>query len=181
MRYFRLPLWDQVTRQPGAPLPAVIQVEALDVLPDYDHLRLVYRVSAVQMRHYRLRQWVVKPGRLLKGALQRFLEATGAFRVVTDTPRPIPNYLLRGRVYSLEQVEEGKQPVRWYAAFELELTLHRATDNNVIWQVHARGRAPVKVRRPSQVVATLTLLLRERLLREVPGMVRAVRQDLASR
>ena len=67
----------------GKRLPVVIQVEGLDVDPGYDHLRIVYRVSPVHMQHYRLRQWVTKPGRLLKAALQRYLQKTGMFRVAS--------------------------------------------------------------------------------------------------
>lgn len=181
MRYFRLPIWEGVTRGSQDALPVVIQVESLDVLPDYDHLRIVYRVSPEQLRHYRLRQWVVKPGRMLQGALQRFLDATGAFRAVTDSPRPIPNYVLRGRLLSLEQVEEGGRDKRWSAALDIAFTLHRASDNQVIWSVRARDRTEVKVHQVSRVVAALTHLLRARLQREMSGLVGAIRKDLASR
>lgn len=181
MRYFRIPLWEGVARHPGEPVPAVIQVESMDVVPDYDHLRIVYRVSPVQLSHYRLRQWVVKPGRLLQGALQRFLEATGAFRAVTDSPRPIPSHVLRGRLYSLEQLEEQGRDRRWFASVDLELTLHRASDNQVIWRIRAPERAEVKTSSIGPLVATLTRLLRSRLSAELPGLLAAVRKDLAAR
>lgn len=179
MQYFWIPLWQQAPVSPGEPVPAVIQVEGLDVDPSYDHLRIVYRISAVQMRHYRYRQWVTKPGRLFKVALQRYLRSTRRFRLVVLEPRPLPNYILRGRVVALEQLEDGKKREIWSARVALRLRLHRSLDNKVVWRMDIDRRKRVKTRTPEAVVALMTKMLRAELDRELANITNAVRTDLA--
>ncbi len=181
MKYFRLPIWEGVKAPAAEPLPAVIQVEALDVLPAYDHLRIVYRVTPVQLRHYRFRQWVVKPGRLFRESLQRFLEASGRFKEVTATSRPIPNYVLRGQVISVEQVEKGSKQQKWFAHLELRLGLYRAADEKEVWRLRIKTRSRVEERTPQNVVDTLTRDFRKKMQAALPALVRAVKTDLASR
>ena len=177
MQYFWLPLWENVTPYKGEPLPVVIQVESLDVEPAYDHLRIVYRVSPVQLQHYRVRQWVVKPGRLFKSALWRYLQATRRFQLVVGVPRPLPNYVLRGRVLALEQMELGPKRDKWYARVSLHLRLHRAVDGKVIWSLTFDDRARIKVYKPGVVVAGMTSVLRTQMERNLPKMVEAIKQD----
>ncbi len=181
MRYFRLPLWEGVRSAGTDKLPVVIQVESLDVLPDYDRVRIVYRVSPEQLRHYRYRQWVVKPGRLFRESLERFLMATGRFRGVTSQSQPIPTYVLRGRVLSIEQVEEGTHREKWFAHANVELHLVRASDGKRIWSLHIVTKSRVRKRTPQQIVRTLTRDLRTHLLKQLPGLVSAIRQDQAAR
>lgn len=179
MRYFWIPLWQQAPAASGEPIPVVIQVEALDVDPSYDHLRIVYRISPVQMRHYRFRQWVTKPGRLFKVALQRYLLSTRRFRLVVMEPRPLPNYILRGRVLALEQVEEGKKRELWSARVALHLRLHRSSDNKVVWRMTVDRKRRVEPRTPEAVVALMTKMLRVELDRELANITGAIRTDLA--
>jgi ABC-type uncharacterized transport system auxiliary subunit len=181
MQYFWIPLWRHVPPAAGEPLPVVIQVEALDVDPGYDHLRIVYRISPVEMRHYRLRQWVTKPGRLLRTALRRYFGATRRFRLVTSAPQPLPTYILRGRVVALEQVEDGKDRERWSARVAINLRLHRSSDHKVVWRMRTDATQRVKKRTPEAVVALMTKLLRQALDRELPILTGIVRQDVARR
>jgi ABC-type uncharacterized transport system auxiliary subunit len=181
MQYFWMPLWQKVQPSTGASVPVVIQVEGLDVDPGYDHLRIVYRISPVQMRHYRFRQWVTKPGRLLKIALQRYLRVTRRFRLVTVEPRPLPDYILRGRIAALEQVEEGARRERWLARVALDLRLHRSSDNKVVWRMRLDRKQRVKKRTPQAVVSLMTHLLRAGLDRELDNITSAIRTDLARR
>jgi ABC-type uncharacterized transport system auxiliary subunit len=179
MQYFWVPLWQQVQPSAREPMPVVIQVEGLDVDPGYDHLRIVYRISPVQLRHYRFRQWVTKPGRLLTAAVQRYLRATRRFRLVTVAPQPLPNYILRGRIMALEQVEEGAKRERWSARVAFHLRLHRSSDNKVVWRMRFDGKQRVKTRTPEAVVAQLTQMIRAQLNAEVENITGAIRTDLA--
>lgn len=179
MTFFRLPVWIGVKSGRAPSLPAVLQVEALDVLPAYDRMRIVYRISPVQLRNYRLRQWVVKPGRLLQESLQRYFKSTGAFREVTSASRPIPSYVLRGLVVTLEQVER-KRGAAWYAALDVRLGVYRASDGVRVWHARLQGEVRVTPRTPKAVVTAMTRLLRARLDRATPGLLRALRQDRAA-
>jgi len=179
MQYFWVPLWQDVRPSTSQPIPVVIQVEGLDVDPGYDHLRIVYRISPVQLRHYKFRQWVTKPGRLLTAAVQRYLRVTGRFRLVTVAPQPLPNYILRGRIMALEQVEEGPKRLRWSARVALHLRLHRSSDNKVVWRMRFDRKRRVKTRTPQAVVSLLTALIRAELDRELANIAGAIRTDLA--
>lgn len=179
MQYFWIPLWQQVQPSSGEPIPVVIQVEGLDVDPGYDHLRIVYRISPVQLRHYKFRQWVTKPGRLLRSAVQRYLRVTNRFRLVTVAPLPLPNYILRGRIMALEQVEEGTQRELWSARVALHLRLHRSSDNKVVWRMRFDRKQRVQKRTPQAVVTLLTRLIRVELDRELANITSAIRTDLA--
>ena len=155
--------------------------ECLGGLAAYDHLRIVYRISPVQLRHYKLRVWVTKPGRLLRIGLRRYLHATRSFKVVTDEPQPIPDYVLRGRIIALEQVEEGRKGARWYARVALVLRLHRASDSKVIWSMRMDRKQQVKKRRPQRIVTVMTALLRAELDQRLPSMIAAIKQELAAK
>ncbi len=181
MQYYWIPLWQQVQPATGERIPVVIQVEGLDVDPGYDHLRIVYRISPVQLRHYKFRQWVTKPGRLLTAAVQRYLRVKRQFRLVTVAPQPLPNYILRGRIMALEQVEEGSKRERWSARVALHLRLHRSSDNKVVWRMRFDRKQRVKRRTPQDIVALITRLIRTELDRELPNLTNAVRQDFAGK
>ena len=179
MQYYWIPLWQQVQPTSGEPIPVVIQVEGLDVDPGYDHLRIVYRISSVQLRHYKFRQWVTKPGRLLTAAVQRYLRVKRQFRLVTRAPQPLPNYILRGRIMAIEQVEEGSKRELWSARVAMHLRLHRSSDNKVVWRMRFDRKQRVKKRTPQDIVSLITRLIRVELDRELPSLTGAVRQDLA--
>lgn len=179
MQYFWIPLWQQARPSTSEPIPVVIQVEGLDVDPGYDHLRIVYRISPVQLRHYKFRQWVTKPGRLLTAAVQRYLRVTNRFRMVTVAPQPLPNYIMRGRIMALEQVEEGKKRERWSARVSMHLRLHRSSDNKVVWRMRFDRKQRVKARTPHAVVSLITRLIRVELDRELTNITGAIRTDLA--
>lgn len=179
MQYFWIPLWQEARPSASEPIPVVIQVEGLDVDPGYDHLRIVYRISPVQLRHYRFRQWVTKPGRLLTAALQRYLRVKNQFRLVTVAPQPLPNYILRGRIMAMEQVEEGKKREKWSARVALHLRLHRSSDNKVVWRMRFDRQQRVKTRTPQAVVLLITRIIRAELDRELSNITGAIRTDLA--
>jgi len=179
MQYFWIPLWQEARPSTSEPIPVVIQVEGLDVDPGYDHLRIVYRISSVQLRHYKFRQWVTKPGRLLTAAVLRYLQVKNHFRLVTRALQPLPNYILRGRIMALEQVEEGKKREKWSARVALHLRLHRSSDNKVVWSARFDRKQRVKTRTPQAVVILITHLIRAELDRELPNIIGAIRTDLA--
>ncbi len=181
MQYFWIPLWQQARPAGSGPIDVVIQIEEMDVDPGYDHLRLVYRISPVQLRHYRFRQWVTKPGRLLTAALQRYLRVKGVFRLVVQEPQPLPNYILRGRVMALEQVEEGSRRERWSARVAMLLRLHRSADDRVVWQMRFDQKRRVKERTPQAIVALITRLIRGQLDQELGHLTEAVRRDQLGR
>jgi ABC-type uncharacterized transport system auxiliary subunit len=154
-RYYRLPI--KPGDNPGArKLPVTLRIEEFDVAPAYDHLRLVYRISPYELRHYGFRQWVTKPGRLVADALREYALLSGRFSTVTEGPSPVADYTLRGKVECLEEVDKGK---KWYAHLILSLRLIRVSDGRIVWQKRFDKQKRVKKRRPRYVIAGLTDLL----------------------
>lgn len=173
MKYFWLGPWFDVPVHKGEPLPWVLQVEEFDVEPAFDHNRLVYRVSNDQLRHYRYRQWVTKPGRLVRDAFKRYLMAGRWLRQVTDAPTPIPDFVMRGHVYAMEQVERGEV---WSAHLMLTVQVHRATDHQVVWSGLLDRELKIRNRTPETVVRALNLLLRQFLDEERPKLLASLRR-----
>jgi ABC-type uncharacterized transport system auxiliary subunit len=172
-RYFWLGTWLDLKPYAGEPLPVVLQVEEFDTEPAFDHLRLVYRVSNDQIRHYRFRQWVSKPGRLVRDAVRRYFQVGGWLRHVTEAPSPIPDFVLRGRVLAIEQVERGEQ---WVSHLSLVMRLRRSVDQKVVWTGVLDQEVRVRNRTPEEIVAQFTIMLRQFLDRERPRMLAAMQK-----
>ncbi len=152
--YYTLP-----TPPPRKVAGPTLKVEEFEAAPAYDHLRIVYRVSPYELRHYALREWVTKPGRLVAQSLGAFLEAKGAARLVGDAGEP--QYVLQGRVEAIEERDFGPKPGRWYAVLDLRLRLLRTRDGAVVWQTRFRREVPTRRKNLPSVVARLTQLVAE--------------------
>lgn len=169
-RYYGLPIHERAkpSTSEGA-LSIVLRVEEFDVAPGYDHLRLVYRVSPYEIRHYGYRQWLTKPGRLMADAMRLYLDVSGRFATVTEQPRPLPDYVLSGKVETLEEVDNKKKK-QWYARLVITLSLVRVSSGEQVWSKRFDKMKKVKKRRPRYVIAGLTDLYSE-VARETLGRI----------
>ncbi len=156
-RYYGLPIHERVNASETS-LPVSLRIEEFDVAPAYDHVRIVYRVSPYELRHYGIRQWVTKPGRLLADELRLYMKMSRSFATVTDEPRPLPDYVIRGNVEVLEEMNKGD---KWYARLVMTMNLVRLSDGNTVWAQRFNKIKRVKKRRPRYVVAGLTDLFAE--------------------
>lgn len=172
-RYYRLPVAEKPSPS-GPALPVVLRVEEFDVRPAYDHMRLVYRLSPYEMRHYGFRQWVAKPGRLVSDALRDFLRFSGRFRSVTDQPRPMAQYTVSGMIEAIEEVD-GPKGKRWYAHLAMTVRLKRSSDGEVVWERRFDKMARVRRRHPVHIVAGLTRILREAAESSMKQIIEAIR------
>ena len=172
-RYYRLPIYERV-KATNEPLSVVLRIEEFEVAPAYDHLRLVYRVSPYEVRHYGFRQWVTKPGRLVADALRLYMKMSGRFTTVTEEPRPLADYTLQGKVEVLEEIDKKK---RWFAHLVLTLRLVKVSDGRVVWSQRFDTKKRVKKRRPKYVVAGLTELFGQVAEETLKKVVEIVKED----
>jgi ABC-type uncharacterized transport system auxiliary subunit len=176
-RYYRLPIHKNLDRAEET-LPVVYRVEEFEVAPAYDHLRIVYRVSPFELRHYGYRQWVTKPGRLVADSIREYAELSGHFRTVTEGPTPVADYTVQGRVDVIEEVDKKKH---WFAHMVLSLRLIRSSDGKILWSSRFDETVRVKKRRPKHIVAGLTKVLRKATEKLISTSVELIRKDRAGK
>jgi ABC-type uncharacterized transport system auxiliary subunit len=143
-----LPKTNYYALRSPAPAPAndpkthfVLGVEhfrALEVLRDD---RIIYYETPTQLNFYEHHRWSSDPPTLLSELTARALREMQLFADVRLLPSREPvDYILKGRVYHFEEVDEGPSgKVR----VGLGLTLVRSRDRKVVWSADRQVERPV--------------------------------------
>ena len=178
----RLPQTNYYALRSLAPAPAndpktsfVLGVEhfrALDVLRDD---RIVYYESPTQLNFYEFHRWSSDPPTLLSEATARALRQMQLFTDVRMLPSREPvDYILKGRVFHFEEVDEGPSAK---VRVGLGLTLVRSRDHKVVWSAERQVEQPIQTKSVAGVVEALNAST-EGLLGEVlPGLAAQVERD----
>jgi ABC-type uncharacterized transport system auxiliary subunit len=104
--------------------------------------RILYYQSPTQLGFYQQHRWAADPATMLQELTRRRLEQTGVFVQVQSAPLREPvDYVLRGRVLSLEEVDyQGGVKGR----VGLQLSLLRSRDRKVVWSAHRQVETAVQ-------------------------------------
>lgn len=147
---------------------------ALDVLRDD---RIVYYESPTRLNFYQYHRWSSDPATLLSELTARLLTEMRIFTDVRLMPSREPvDYLLKGRVFSFEEVDEGSGTK---ARVGMEMTLVRARDHKVVWSEERQAERPIEAKGVAGVVDALNAST-EAILREVlPGLAAQVERDFS--
>jgi len=138
--------------------------------------RIIYYESPTQMNFYQYHRWGSDPATMLTELAAQWLEDMEIFVQVRMLPVREPvDYILRGRVFSFEEVDyEGGGKAR----VNRELLLVRCPDHKVVWTARHQAETPIPEKGMAGVVSALNASTHQ-LLREVlPGLVAQVEQDL---
>jgi ABC-type uncharacterized transport system auxiliary subunit len=156
----------------ATPLPAQLGVAE----PRATHLlrqdRIVYFTGGNQLNFYSNHRWSEPPAYMVQGMLIRQVRRAGLFEnVVAYRAQKGLDYVLRGRLLAMEEVDDGPEvSVR----FGLELELVRQEDNAVVWtgqESCTRGVAPkAKYRTVDEVVEAMSGCAQESLDRLTAAM-----------
>ena len=180
----RLPKTNYYALRFPAPAPAndsktnfVLGVEhfrALEVLRDD---RIIYYETPTQLNFYEYHRWSSDPPTLLSELTARALREMQLFADVRLLPSREPvDYILKGRVYHFEEVDEGPSgKVR----VGLGLTLVRSRDRKVVWSADRQVERPVQTRRVAGVVEALNASTEGLLSEVLPGLAAQVERDFA--
>jgi len=135
-----------------APLPVTIVVGRVSAAPLYLDSPIVYSTSDVEMGTYQYHRWAEVPTQMLETMLTRSLRDTGKFRSVARLGSGATgDYVLRGHLYALEEVDSPSLGAR----FSLELDLFDPKTRTVVWTQTYDREEPVSRKSVSAVVETL--------------------------
>jgi ABC-type uncharacterized transport system auxiliary subunit len=136
----------------NAPLPVTIVVGRITAAPLYLDSPIVYSTSDVEMGTYQYSRWAEVPTQMLETMLTRSLRDTGRFRSVARLGSGATgDYILRGHLYALEEVDSPSLEAR----FSLELDLLDPKTRTVVWTQTYHRDAPVSRKSVSAIVESL--------------------------
>jgi ABC-type uncharacterized transport system auxiliary subunit len=170
------------TLQMPAPAPlgypktnVVLGVEQFRATEPLRDERIAYYQSATQLNFYQQHQWASDPPTMFAALAQRELQQTGVFAQVRLAPflQPV-DYVLRGRVLSLEEVDY-QNGVK--ARVGLHLTLLRWRDRKTLWSAQRQVEDAVQEQGVPAVVNALNAATKQILDEMIPGIVAQVESD----
>lgn len=145
-----------VSVENDAPLPVTILIGRITASHLYLDSPIVYSSGGVELGTYPSHRWAEVPTEMLETMLTQSLRAKGKFRSVGRLgSRARGDYILRGHLYSLEEVDSPSLVAR----FSLALELFQPKTGNVVWSQSYSHDEPVNKK-------------------TVPAVVEALRQDV---
>lgn len=119
-----------VTVENDAPLPVTILVGRISASHLYLNDPIVYSNGGVELGTYEYQRWAEVPTEMLETMLTQSLRSKGRFRSVGRLGSGARgDYILRGHLYSLEEVDSPSITAR----FSLELELFQVKTGIVVW------------------------------------------------
>lgn len=141
-----------VSVENDAPLPVTILIGRITASHLYLDSPIVYSTGSVELGTYADYRWAEVPTEMLETMLTQSLRAKGKFRSVGRLgSRARGDYILRGHLYSLEEVDSPSLVAR----FSLSLELFQPTTGNVVWSQSYNHDEPVNKKTVSAVVEAL--------------------------
>lgn len=133
--------------------------------PSASHLlrqdRIVYFSNQNELNFYHYHRWAEPPPALIQSLVVQELRAAGVFDdVVIYRAQPGLDYVLRGQLLAMEEVDEGTAVK---ARFGLALELVRQEDNRTLWSQQHRCERPVTGEAVEAVVSTISACVDETL------------------
>lgn len=145
-----------VSVENDAPLPVTILIGRITASHLYLDSPIVYSSGDVELGTYPSHRWAEVPTEMLETMLTQSLRAKGKFRSVGRLGSSARgDYILRGHLYSLEEVDSPSLVAR----FSLALELFQPKTGNVVWSQSYSHDEPVDKK-------------------TVPAVVEALRQDV---
>lgn len=141
-----------VSVENDAPLSVTILIGRITASHLYLDSPIVYSTGSVELGTYADHRWAEVPTEMLETMLTQSLRAKGKFRSVGRLgSRARGDYILRGHLYSLEEVDSPSLVAR----FSLSLELFQPTTGNVVWSQSYNHDEPVNKKTVSAVVEAL--------------------------
>jgi ABC-type uncharacterized transport system auxiliary subunit len=141
-----------VSAENDAPLPVTILMGRITAPHLYLDSPIVYSAGSVELGTYPDHRWAEVPTEMLETMLTQSLRAKGKIRSVGRLgSRARGDYILRGHLYSLEEVDSPSLVAR----FSLSLELFQPKTGNVVWSQSYTHDEPVDRKSVSAVVEAL--------------------------
>lgn len=141
-----------VMAQSGAPIPVTILVGRITASPLYFEHPIVYTAGGVEMGTYEYHRWAEIPTEMLENMIARTLRSEARYRSVVRPSSGVKgDYILRGHLYALEEVDAPALTAR----FSLELELFQPKTGTVVWSQSYNHDEPVSQKTVLAVVEAL--------------------------
>jgi ABC-type uncharacterized transport system auxiliary subunit len=129
--------------------------------------RLVYRSRSAEMGTYEYHRWAEPPTEMLEAMLVRLLRASGQYRSVELLrSNARGDYIVRGRLSALEEVDDGSPLAR----VALEIELYSPKTGTTVWSRLYRHDEPVNGKSVPAVVEALNRNVQSGLAEIVAGL-----------
>ena len=139
--FYRLPVGTGPALQ-APPLPGVLMVQRFtaDAVISQRPMAFAEQPDVYDLKQYHYHVWADAPPKLLQEVTVNYLRERGvAGQVTTDSARVLGSYELAGKINHLEHLR-GKVPK---VNVEIEFSLVRLSDNELIWSDTFGGDRPV--------------------------------------
>jgi ABC-type uncharacterized transport system auxiliary subunit len=111
-------------------LPITLLVARITAPLLYRDDRLVYGTGSVQLGTYEYERWAESPAAMVQGMLVSSLRSTGQYRSVVPVSSSVRgDYVVRGHLYALDEVEKPELAGR----FSLEIELFDPKSGTTVW------------------------------------------------
>lgn len=135
-----------------ARLPVTLLVGRIAASHLYRDDRLVYGSGPVQLGTYEYERWAEPPAGMIQDVLIRSLQSAGTYRSVSALrSNARGDYIVRGHLYSLDEVEGPPMSAR----FSFQMELFDPKTDAIIWSESYAHDEPVTGKKVADVVEAL--------------------------
>ena len=150
--------------KPDGPALLIGRIATPETLQDG---RIRYRSGSNEVGAYEYHRWTERPAAMVQDLLLRMLRASGKYRQVQEaSTAAVGDYLVRGKLYELEEIDSPSIGTR--VSLRLEL-LDRKT-GMVVWNHHYDRDEPVEGKTIQEVVLSLERNLQQVITIAVSGV-----------
>ena len=136
----------------AARFPIALLVGRVSASHLYRDDRLVYGSGPVQLGTYEYQRWAESPADMVRDMLIRSLQSAGTYRSVSELrSNARADYIVRGHLYALDEVEAPMMSAR----FSFQIELFDPKTNATIWSDSYAHDEPVTGKKVSDVVEAL--------------------------
>jgi cholesterol transport system auxiliary component len=114
--------------------------------------RIRYRRGANEAGSYEYHRWTERPGDIVRNTLVRVLRSSGKYQRVTESSSAaVGDYLLRGKLYEFDELDNASIQTR--ISLQVELVDRRSNHN--VWDRFVEREEPVQSKTVAAVVQSL--------------------------
>lgn len=141
----------------GPALTRTLLLDRVDIGEFYDDFRIVYRLSPTEVNYYPYDFWTEKPSRLIRNMVLERLSVPGRFlRIDAEAGKDPADWLLKMRVFRVEEVDEGDQ---WFGRLSMAFEVVDLKTGAVIATRSFDRREPLGRKDVTRLPAVLSSIL----------------------
>lgn len=152
VKYYVLDIGPAPANSPSAQVPVTLLVSHITASHLYRDDRLVYGSGAVELGTYEYERWAEPPAELMQDMVISALRTSGNYRSVSRISSNLRgDYIVRGHLYALDEVESQGLAAR----FSFQLELFDPKSGATLWSSSYTHDEPVNGKKVSDVVEAL--------------------------